>query len=563
MVKIIKQTVSMQTRDRVRLDADIYRPDTEEKLPILLMRQPYGREIASTVVYAHPRWYAAQGYIVVIQDVRGRGTSQGEFDLFTHEVADGLDTINWVSQLPDSTGKLGMYGFSYQGMTQLYTAAHQPDCLKAIAPAMVAYDLYTDWAYENGAFCLYANLAWAIQLAGETARLKGDEAAYLELYTASRNLPFNGSIPANPELLQRLAPDSFYYQWLNNPDPGAEYWLKRSPKYLLDNIDLPMLHVGGWFDPYLRGTLNLYQAMVAQCRQPQHLLVGPWAHLPWGRKLSAVDYGIEGQNPIDEIQIRWFDHWLKGYDTGLLNESPISLFEMGSNQWREFDNLPRKQTTYYLASDGQASIREDSGILWEYEEEIDASPRELLATDLSEIITEFDNNTDVLVHDPWRPVPALGGHASYPGGSCDRSILDCRSDILTYTSAPLESDLLIVGTITLEVYYTTDKPSFDLCAVLSTVNSGSKVFNFTQGYIRVTSADLDAALVKIPLQATCMCLAAGESLRLSLSGACFPAYPVNPGTGKLPHESRLIDQSIITLSIHSGSDYPSRLIIDK
>ncbi len=563
MVKIIKQTVSMQTRDRVRLDADIYRPDTEEKLPILLMRQPYGREIASTVVYAHPRWYAAQGYIVVIQDVRGRGTSQGEFDLFTHEVADGLDTINWVSQLPDSTGKLGMYGFSYQGMTQLYTAAHQPDCLKAIAPAMVAYDLYTDWAYENGAFCLYANLAWAIQLAGETARLKGDEAAYLELYTASRNLPFNGSIPANPELLQRLAPDSFYYQWLNNPDPGAEYWLKRSPKHLLDNIDLPMLHVGGWFDPYLRGTLNLYQAMVAQCRQPQHLLVGPWAHLPWGRKLSAVDYGIEGQNPIDEIQIRWFDHWLKGYDTGLLNESPISLFEMGSNQWREFDNLPRKQTTYYLASDGQASIREDSGILWEYEEEIDASPRELLATDLSEIITEFDNNTDVLVHDPWRPVPALGGHASYPGGSCDRSILDCRSDILTYTSAPLESDLLIVGTITLEVYYTTDKPSFDLCAVLSTVNSGSKVFNFTQGYIRVTSADLDAALVKIPLQATCMCLVAGESLRLSLSGACFPAYPVNPGTGKLPHESRLIDQSIITLSIHSGSDYPSRLIIDK
>ncbi|MGB5709673.1 MAG: CocE/NonD family hydrolase, partial [Waterburya sp.] len=143
------------------------------------------------------------------------------------------------------------------------------------------------------------------------------------------------------------------------------------------------------------------------------------------------------------------------------------------------------------------------------------------------------------------------------------SILDCRSDILTYTSAPLESDLLIVGTITLEVYYTTDKPSFDLCAVLSTVNSGSKVFNFTQGYIRVTSADLDAALVKIPLQATCMCLAAGESLRLSLSAACFPAYPVNPGTGKLPHESRLIDQSIITLSIHSGSDYPSRLIIDK
>ncbi len=563
MSKIIKQTVSMQTGDRVRLDADIYRPDTDEKLPILLMRQPYGREIASTVVYAHPRWYAAQGYIVVIQDVRGRGTSEGEFDLFTHEVADGLDTINWVSQLPNSTGKVGMYGFSYQGMTQLYTAVHQPDCLKAIAPAMVAYDLYTDWAYENGAFCLYANLAWAIQLAGETARLKGDEAAYLELYAASRNLPLNGSIPANPELLQRLAPDSFYHQWLNNPDPDAEYWHKRSPKYLLQNVDLPMLHVGGWFDPYLRGTLNLYQSMIAQCKQPQHLLVGPWGHLPWGRKLGTVNYGSEGQNPIDDLQIRWFDHWLKDQDTGLLTESPICFFEMGSNQWREFDSIPHNQKTYYLVSDGLASIREDSGILWEYAEVNDTSPRELLATELSEIITEFAPHTDILVHDPWRPVPALGGHASYPSGSCDRSTLDCRSDILTYTSASLESDLHLAGAITLEVYCTTEQPSFDLCAVLSTVTPDGKVLNFTQGYIRVDSLNANATIkkIEIPLQATCMCIAAGESLRLSLSAACFPAYPVNPGTGKLPHESRLIEQSIITLSIHSGSDYPSRLII--
>ena len=304
MVKIVKSTASMQTRDGIRLDADIYRPDTEEELPILLMRQPYGREIASTVVYAHPRWYAAQGYIVAIQDVRGRGTSQGKFDLFTHEVADGWDTIAWVSELPHSTGEVGMYGFSYQGMTQLYAAVNQPKALKAIAPAMVAYDLYTDWAYENGAFCLYANLAWAIQLAGETARLRGDEAAYLELYRASRNLPLNEPIPANPELMRRLAPDSFYHQWLNNFNPDAEYWQQRSPKYLLEKLDLPMLHVGGWFDPYLRGTLNLYRAMVTKSKQPQHLLVGPWAHLPWGRKLNTVDYGVEAQNPIDRIQIR-------------------------------------------------------------------------------------------------------------------------------------------------------------------------------------------------------------------------------------------------------------------
>ncbi|MEL6579375.1 MAG: CocE/NonD family hydrolase [Cyanobacteria bacterium J06621_12] len=560
MVKIIKSSASMETRDGVRLDADIYRPDTTEKLPILLMRQPYGKEIASTVVYAHPRWYAAQGYIVVIQDVRGRGTSTGKFELFTNEFADSLDTIAWVSQLPNSTGKVGMYGFSYQGMTQLYTAAHQPECLKAIAPAMVAYDLYTDWAYENGAFCLFANLAWAIQLAGETARLKGDEAAYLKLKAASSNLPLDGSIPANPELMQELAPDSFFHQWLNNPDPDAEYWQK-SPKYCLDNVDLPMLHIGGWFDPYLRGTMNLYQAMIAQCQQPQHLLIAPWAHLPWGRKLGAIDYGKWAQNPVDEIQIRWFDHWLKDIDTGLLAEAPISLFEMGSNNWREFDRLPDAESTFYLASDGLTSMREDSGMLWREELETDFFPPELLTTDLSENIVEFEHNSDVLVHDPWRPVPALGGHATYPGGSFERSHLDCRSDVLTYTSAPLESDLHLVGAITLEVYCTSANSSFDLCGVLSTVSPDNQVYNFTQGYIRVQAINSNTNPIKIPLQPTCMAIPAGNSLRLSLSAASYPAYPVNSGDGKLPHESRQIDHAIVTIQIHTGSDYLSKLII--
>ena len=563
MVKIIKKTASMQTRDGVRLDADIYCPNTKEKLPILLMRQPYGREIASTVVYAHPFWYAARGYIVVIQDVRGRGTSEGQFDLFDREIEDGLDTIEWASQLPNSTGKIGMYGFSYQGMTQLYAAVNKPEALVAIAPAMVAYDLYADWAYENDAFCLYANLAWAIQLAGETARLKGDEAAYLELYRASRNLPLNDAIPANPELMRRLAADSFYHQWLNNPDPKAAYWKKQSPKYLLDDVDLPMLHVGGWFDPYLRGTLNLYKAMAAKSKYPQHLLVGPWAHLPWGRKLGNVDYGRSAQNPIDEIEIRWFDYFLKGIDTGMLDEPSISLFEMGSNSWRKLDNLNcDRQQVYYLASDGLANMREDSGMLWQYETETETEnlvSQKLSTTDLTEIIAEFGNNQDFIVRDPWRPTPALGGHASFPGGSHDRTALDCRSDILTYTSAPLENELHLVGEINLEIYCSANKPSFDLCAILSIVDANGKAFNFTQGYISIRSNSSTTQKLNIPLQATCIHILPGQSLRLSLSGDCFPAYAVNAGTGQLPQEARLIDRDIITIAIQSGVDLPSQI----
>ena len=537
MTRIIQKTASMLTRDGIRLDADIYRPETKEKLPILLMRQPYGKAIASTVVYAHPRWYASQGYIVVIQDVRGRGTSNGDFELFANEVKDGIDTIDWVSQLPESTGEIGMYGFSYQGMTQLYAAIGKSSALKAIAPAMIGYDLYSDWAYENGAFCLQANLGWAIQLAAETARLQGDEIAFQKLYQASRNLPLLDPIPAKPKIMQELAADSFYHQWLEHNVPG-EYWEKLSPKYLIQDVDLPMLHIGGWFDPYLRGTLNLYRDMAARSQYPQHLIVAPWAHLPWGRKLGMVDYGVEAENYIDEIQISWFDYWLKGKDTGILTKEPVSLFEMGSNQWRYFDRFPENQEkSYYLASDGLAGMRCDRGMLWEYQKEAET--------------------TDILVHDPWRPVPALGGHASFPGGSRDRSALDCRSDILTYTSAPLDEDLHIVGEVSVELYCEADCSSFDLSAILSEVHPDGKVLNFTQGYI--SNKEAKNTSIKIPLQATCMKVSQGNALRLSISAACFPAYPVNPGTGQATQETRLIDAKIITISLHSGADYPSKI----
>jgi putative CocE/NonD family hydrolase len=529
MFKVIKETASMYARDGVLLDADIYRPDSYEQFPVLLMRQPYGRQIASTVVYAHPSWYAAQGYIVIIQDVRGRGTSPGKFELFANEIEDGFDTVNWASQLPSSTGKVGMYGFSYQGMTQLYAAVNRPNALKAICPSMVAYDLYSDWAYENNAFCWQANLGWAIQLAAETARLQGDEIAFQKLYLASRNLPLNDLIPANPNILKELAPDSFYHDWLNRPLPD-EYWEKLSPKNLLQNVDLPMLHIGGWFDPYLRGTLNLYKAM-EHSQFPQYLIIGPWAHLPWGRKLGAIDYGKEAISPIDRLQVAWFNKFLKGIDSELLNTPPICLFEMGSNKWCYFDTFPNKNhRTYYLTSNGLASLREDDGKL------VDALPN--------------NSSEDILVHDPWRPVPALGGHATIPAGSFERSSIDCRSDVLTYTSDPLIEDLSMVGDVTVTIDCQADAPSFDLCAVLSQVYPDGRVYNFTQGYIRIDSDELP---IRIPLQATCIKIPQGNCLRLSLSAACFPAYPVNAGTGKYPHETRLIEAKIITIKVINRS----------
>ena len=540
MLSVKQETVSMYLRDGVRLDADIYCPQSSEKFPVLLMRQPYGRKIASTVVYAHPQWYASQGYIVVIQDVRGRGTSQGEFELFINEINDGFDTLTWASEIPGSTGKVGMYGFSYQGMTQLYAAATKHRALKVICPSMIAYDLYHDWAYENGAFCWQLNLLWAIQMSAETVRLRGDKIAFHKLYNASRNPPLYDPIPANPEILKEFAPESFYHIWLDHHQPD-EYWEKLSPKTLLQGVDLPMLHIGGWFDPYLRGTLNLYQESAANSRFPQHLIIGPWGHLPWNRAVGCQNYGGEAASPIDRLQVDWFNYFLKDKDTEIFTKPPVCLFEMGSNCWRYFDDFSlEKSQNYFLKSSGLASINEEDGRL-EAEPSLTSLPSE-----------------DFIVHDPWRPVPALGGHAAIPAGSFERSSIDCRTDVLTYTSAPLTEDLSLTGVIKAEIYCQADTASFDICAVLSEVHPDSKVYNFTQGYMRVNCKTLP---VVFSLQATCIKIRQGNCLRLSLSAASFPAYPVNPGTGQLPEQTKLIEAQVITLKVLSGGNFPSKITI--
>ncbi len=534
-----KETASMLTRDRVRLDADIYRPDAEGDFPVLLMRQPYGRAIASTVVYAHPSWYAAHGYIVVIQDVRGRGSSCGSFKLFVHETEDGEDAVNWASQLPGSTGQVGMYGFSYQGMTQLYAAAARPPALETICPAMIGYDLYTDWVYEGGAFCLQTNLSWAIQLAAETARQQGDAAAHYTLYCAAQNIPLYDPVPSLTECLRKLAPNAFYHEWLEHSKPD-EYWEQISPKRLLQDVDLPMFHIGGWFDTYLRGTLHLYKDITTRSGERQQLLVGPWAHLPWCRKLGAVDYGPEAVNPIDRLQVRWFDQFLKGVDTGLLLEPPVCLFEMGSNRWCHFDSWPMEaHKSYFLSSTGLAGIREGEGTLSNTHSDTCA--------------------LDVMVHDPWRPVPSLGGHAAVPAGSFDRSDLDSRSDVLTYTTEPLAADIHLAGDVAVDVWCTADTPSHDLCAVLSEVRLDGSVYNLTQGYIHVESSE--SKPLRVSLQATCARIAKGNALRLSLSAACYPAYPMNPGTGSPLGSDRLMDAQIVTLTVSCGGDRLSQVLL--
>ena len=530
------QTVSMRTADGTRLDADMYRPEGSGDFPVLLMRQPYGRRIASTVVYAHPSWYAANGYIVVIQDVRGRGTSEGHFRLFTDDVADGGDTIAWAAGLPGSNGRVGMYGFSYQGHTQLLAlAAGRPE-LQAICPAMATWDARTDWAYEGGAFSFLSNLQWGVQMAGEQARLAGDESAFESLYTASRNLPLHSSTPCRPEVLEKFADYGHYHDWLINSADGP-YWHSIGVGRALHGkgMDVPMLHIGGWYDLMLNGTLRVYREACARSRKPQRLVIGPWTHMPWGRH-AGTDFGPEATGNLDALQIAWFDRFLKNIDNDADRARPVRLFDLTAKTWRSFDAWPKPAPrALYLSSDGLATTTMSGQLT----ENLPAQP-----------------SMDTIVLDPWRPVPALGGHNAELGGMQERSALDDRTDISVYSTQPLSSPLTLAGGVELTLAVSADQPCFDVSAVLSQVTHDGRAFNLTQGHRRIENG---REPVRIAMRALCATLPAGDSLRLSLAGTNFPAFAVNPGTGAPPADARQMDNRIIHLCVRGGGGEPSHL----
>jgi uncharacterized protein len=536
MVAGLPQTVSMRTRDGVRLDADLYRPEGDGPFPVLLMRQPYGRRIASTICYAHPWWYADQGYIVVIQDVRGRGTSQGVFRLFADDVADGTDSIAWAASLPGSSGVVGMYGFSYQGTNQLLAAALHPPALKALAPAMIGWDIGADWAYENDAFCLAAGLNWATQIGAETARLAGDKEAFDAFFRASRGIPFHSPVAARPDYVERFAHHTHYQAWLDNP-PDSPYWRNLSPACRAPSLTVPVLLVGGWYDSHLPGTIAAFKHFAAIRPEQTRITIGPWTHFPWTRKVGEHDFGPEAESAIDQLQVRWFDHWLKQKDTVLTTEAPVRLFDMGTDGWREFSSWPAKSVAFYLDGSGRASIDGTDGKLGEDQPAWEGA--------------------DFIVHDPWRPVPAVGT----PHGPADRSAIDSRPDVLTFTSQAAPEPMAIAGDVTAELWLIADAPSFDVSCVLARVDARGSALPLAQGYRLVKSGtNLDEA-IEIPLRATCATVKPGERLRLSIAGACFPAFPVNPGSGQNPAAAAASEARIITLGVRHGGRCASRLCL--
>ena len=528
---------SFPTRDGTRLVADIWEPETGGPYPVLLMRQCYGRKIGTSLCYASPAWYASHGYIVVMQDVRGRGDSEGIFAAFEHEAQDGADSVAWAARLANANGRVGMFGFSYQGTNQLLAASEPCPALRAIAPAMIGWDLRTDWAYENGAFPLRANLGWATQLAAENARRAGDHAAQAELFAASRDLPVSGPRPGRPDFMTRLGRYAHYDDWADRPAEDAR-WRAISPAAHLETIAAnrpAVLLVGGWYDSHLPGTLAAYRAL--RGRMPLQLVVGPWAHFPWDRRVGELDFGDAAISDIDRLLIDWFDRWL-ATEPEPGPETTLKLFDMGACRWTAPADLAEGVVALWLAGSGRAAIDMRDGTL-------NAAPADA-ASD------EF------LVHDPWRPPAPCGGSFGLPPGPVNRHATDQRSDVLTFTTAPFQDDQLLSGSICLQLRAECDARSFDLHATLSRVTRAGAAYPLAEGYGTFVPG---VAPVSLPMRASCVTLRSGERLRLSVAAACFPAFAVNPGTGLRPWDASLSDLAVMTLRIRTGALSRSCLLL--
>ena len=339
---VVERDMAAEMRDGTVLYADVYRPSAGEgPWPVILMRQPYNKARAQAIAYAHPSWYASRGYLVVSQDVRGRWASGGEFSPFRHEMEDGYDTVEWAAGLPGSSGKVGMYGFSYGGITQLLAAAAGPPHLACMCPAFCSPTLYEGWAYNGGAFALAFNLSWALYLATDTARRRSLSAYEATLWKTLPSLhDWWTWLPLDTFPLLRahdLAP--YFFEWLDHPMYDA-YWKRWSVERFYTGITVPALHIGGWYDSFRDGTLRLYTGLREHAGSPlarenQKLVMGPWWHTPWSRVTGPCDLGPEAASRVDALQMRWFDHWLKGEENGIMDEPPVRYFRLGENAWAE------------------------------------------------------------------------------------------------------------------------------------------------------------------------------------------------------------------------------------
>ena len=374
--------IPLMLRDGTITYADVFRPDAPGRFPALLQRTPYDKSASASRTGVLDAVTAAMaGYAVVIQDVRGRHSSDGEFYTFVNEIDDGFDSIEWVTGQPWCTGKVGMYGASYVGATQWLAAKSKPPGLAAIVPGVTASDYHEGWAWQGGAFELGFNLSWTIGVLTQTnwanlaRRLVLSPGGLDRVIEAKDNLTSGfryQPMQDLPDLSGSLAP--YYYDWLAHSEYD-DYWKRVCIEESHSEITVPAFNFGGWYDIFLGGTIRNFVGMrengaTEDARRGQRLVIGPWVHGGSPTSVSGeYSFGTRSAAGALELQgqiLKYYDRWLKDEDNGEGDEQPVQIFVMGENVWRSEAEWPlsrASQVKYYLHSGGRANTLDGDGSL--------------------------------------------------------------------------------------------------------------------------------------------------------------------------------------------------------
>ena len=573
------QTVKVETgvevtmRDGTVLLADVYRPDAPGRFPVVLERTPYDRAERRGNHIVMPLYVAQRGYAVVVEDVRGRYGSDGAFAPFHQERADGYDTIAWCAEQPWSTGKVGMFGGSYVGATQWLAATQQHPALVCMVPAVTPDDYYEGWTYQGGAFALGFAGSWsmlALTLANlpNLTRNGAVSAGDAERLTAAIDALPQSLGDGAPGALASLdaAQTPFYFEWASHPTDD-DYWREVRIADHHQRIGAPALNIAGWFDIFLGGSLRNYVGMRQRgatkgSREGQRLIIGPWSHTTLGLAASGSQYFGLAASPVgmDLLgeHMRWFDHWLKGEDTGVADEAPVRIFVMGENAWRSEQEWPLARTRYvdyYLHSKGGANTLDGDGTL--STEPPGGEP------------------ADTFVYDPADPVPTNGGGlccypALFPGGPFDQTAIERRQDVLCFTTPPLAEDTEVTGPLSVTLFAATDAPDTDFTAKLVDVcEAGDCAVGLIDGIVRARYRQGTQAAVAITpgevseytidLWATSNVFKRGHRIRIEISSSNYPRFDRNPNTGEEPAYATKMRPARQTV-LHDAQ-YPSRITL--
>ena len=535
------ETFAVPMRDGIKLATDIYRDDAVQKAPVILVRTPYDR----TKQQGSAGRFAKAGYIFIAQDCRGTRASEGVMAPYNNEGQDGYDTVEWITRQPWCSGRVGMVGGSYVGAVQWQAAVENPPGLAAIAPQATWSSFYRN-IHLGGSVRLSLISSW---IAGNSPKPSGVTSA--DMNVALLRLPLSDVDSAIGWDMPWL--DAF----LTHPEPNG-FWTRLDLTSRLPDLQLPALHVVGYYDFFSRESVDNFvimqkQARDPQTRQQQRLILGPWDHGTIGKtKVAEVDFGPAATVDTFALQLDLFDRHLKQDASARAKPfAPVRYFSMGDNVWRDAQTWPPAGftgTAFYLHSTGKANTRRGNGRL----------TREA---------PKADQPADTFRADPANPAPSTPQKAGI-WGPVDQGATEDLADVLVYTSEVMTAPLTFAGNAEAKLHVSTDTPDADWAVKLIDVRPDGFAQNIARGILRgrYRNSLLKPELMQpgqvyeitVDLGPVAATIAKGHQLRVDISGADFPLHDRNPNTAEGIHGSRT---AIATESVHHRPGALSRLIL--